>query len=132
MPNWRRSERIQLTKNFSSAEFVCKCGLCSQNLINDQFLAMLQEVRDLFGKPITITSAFRCAHHQETLRRNGIETAVGKSSHETGCAADLSALDMQGLRAAVEQVFAKHSIGYANKFVHVDSRPNGPRRWNYK
>jgi uncharacterized protein YcbK (DUF882 family) len=89
-------------------------------------------VRVAFNAPITINSGYRCAVKQEQLRKAGYETAVGISSHELGIAADISAPDMAALGVAVEKVFGPYSIGTANSFYHVDSRPNGPRRWSYK
>lgn len=123
------------SKYFSFKELECKDGICKEQFMNDQFLDMLDEVRELYGQPILVTSAFRCAHHQNTLRQKGYETASGTSSHEQGIAADIRPTTMEfmpQLLGAVQQVFKNYSIGVASGFIHVDSRPGGPRRWGYQ
>jgi uncharacterized protein YcbK (DUF882 family) len=131
MPMWDRTQTFQLSPHFSSSEFTCSCGVCQKQLINQQFLDMLEAVRTAFGAPIKINSGYRCAVKQEQLRKQGYETAVGISSHELGIAADVSAHDMAALGIAVATVFGPYSIGTAKSFIHVDSRPGGPRRWSY-
>lgn len=52
-------------RNFKLDEFKCGCGrkYCSgyPGVLNDRLLINLQEMRDILGKPITITSGMRCA-----------------------------------------------------------------------
>lgn len=129
---WTRNNGAWQSAHFKCKEFECKCSLCQQQMLDDQFLEMLEQVRVLYGKPITITSGYRCAKHQDDLRKQGAETAVGISSHQTGNAADITGSDIEGLRKAVEQVFTKYSIGSAKTWFHIDNRTGGPRRWSYK
>jgi uncharacterized protein YcbK (DUF882 family) len=130
---WNRSDITTWTsKHFRAKEFECRCGCCARQVLDDKLISMLDEVRDLVGRPVRITSGFRCAKHQDDLRKQGLETAVGKSSHENGQAADLSCPDMAALEKACLQVFAQYSVGVAKAFIHVDVRQGGPRRWRYK
>ena len=48
----------QLTENFKVREFRCKDG-SDKILIDDNLPKLLQTIRDAFGKPITINSAYR-------------------------------------------------------------------------
>jgi uncharacterized protein YcbK (DUF882 family) len=81
--------------------------------------------------PLRITSAFRCKEHQASLRKSGILTAVGTSTHELGDAADILAIGKP-----IDVVLAeapKHfkAIGIAKTFIHVDLRDDKERRWPY-
>jgi uncharacterized protein YcbK (DUF882 family) len=129
---WSRSDLATWsTKHFKAKEFECHDNVCQRQVCDDKLLSMLEEVRELVGMPLTITSGFRCAKRQDDLRKQGLETATGISSHEMGQAADIACADMTKLREACEQVFAKYSIGVAKVFIHVDVRAGGPRRWSY-
>lgn len=130
MAFFRRGESLQLTKDFHSREMTCGCGVCSEQSINSGALQALQKLRDAYGLPITITSAYRCARYQEILRNRGYETAKGISSHEMGIAFDITASDMPKLSALAPTYFA--NIGTSPRFLHVDARTGGPRRWIYK
>lgn len=134
MSTWTRHNNAQkmISKHFSYNEMCCKCGLCQIQVSDDQFLALLEELREEYGAPITVNSAYRCANKQAQLRKAGYETAVGISSHEQGKAADITAEDMIKLKAAAFKIFARYSIGLASSFIHLDSRSGGPRRWSYK
>ena len=50
-----------LYKNFSKAEF--DCTHCGANQMTPAFMAKLQALRMAYGKPMRITSGFRCAQH---------------------------------------------------------------------
>lgn len=75
-----------LTKNFSWAEFACKgkncCGGVSK--INPALVQALQAVRDAYGKPLTVSSGYRCPAH------NKAAGGVTNSQHALGNAADIS------------------------------------------
>lgn len=131
---WSRSRGGQLSTNFNAREFNCKCGVCTGQFVDQDLIDKLEEVREAIGGPLTVTSGYRCALYQQLLRRQGMETSVGMSTHEKGMAADIVADDMAALEKAVDGVFA--SYGVAKSFIHVDLRP-GPtpttkRVWRYK
>jgi len=72
---------IQLTTNFNLQEFACKhCGVVK---LDAGLVKKLQELRDSIGKPITITSGYRCEFHNRNV--GGVEN----SQHLLGKAADL-------------------------------------------
>jgi uncharacterized protein YcbK (DUF882 family) len=128
---WTRGNGTQLTPNFHAREFECSCGVCKIQIMNDQFLDYLEQLRADYGQPIKIHSGYRCQRRQDDLAKQGYETAKGVSAHTMGNASDVAGDDMAALGESVQRVFANMSIGTAHSFYHIDSRPNGPRRWSY-
>lgn len=69
-------------KHFKQSEFACKCG-CGFNSIDLKLLKILDEIREHFGKPLTISSGCRCATH------NAKVGGVKGSRHVLGKASDI-------------------------------------------
>ena len=122
---YQENEKVQLSENFNSYEFRCGLGrdcACTTILIDDRLVEILQQIRDHFGKPITITSAYRC----ESYNRS-IGGATG-SRHSKGQAADIC---IPGIAPKEIAKYAE-SIGVLGiglyetaadgYFVHVDTR----------
>lgn len=108
----------QLTANFNSREFDCKCGkYCSETLIDEKLVEYLQKIRDHFGKPITITSGYRCATHNKNV--GGAST----SYHSRGQATDIVVSGVKPLEVAqyAESIGIK-GIGLYDTFTHIDTR----------
>jgi hypothetical protein len=74
-------------KYFKQSEFACKCG-CGFDSINLNLVKILDEIREYFGQPMTITSGCRCAKHNATL-----SGSVSNSRHISGKAADIQVKD---------------------------------------
>lgn len=131
---WNRGQVRPLSMHFSAKEFNCTCGTCVGQFVDQDLITKLEEVRQIYNGPITITSGFRCKIRQQQLRVEGRETSTGTSTHELGQAADITASDMDRLKVAVDLVF--DTFGVAKSFIHVDLRPklpNGLKRiWYYK
>lgn len=131
---WDKGERTKLTDNFSTQEFDCQCHNedCVEQKMSKDCINRLQEIRTEIGCPLNVTSAFRCAKHQEEIRNSGESTVVAKkkSTHEDGEAADVTprSKTIDELLTVSEKHFT--SIGLASTFIHLDTRP-GYRRWNY-
>lgn len=73
--------------NFSPAEFKCKCG-CEQVNMDSGFMAALQRLRLAYGRPMVITSGYRCHNHPEEARKIAEGKRPGAHSH--GVAADIA------------------------------------------
>ena len=48
-----------LSRNFSRYEVQCSCG-CGASWVSPKLIEKLQHVRDVLGKPMTITNGVRC------------------------------------------------------------------------
>lgn len=118
--SYSNQEDVQLQKNFRIREFQCKCG-CNATLHDDRLSAYLQQIRDHFGKPVYITSGYRCAKHN---------VAIGgavNSRHTKGQAADFY---IKGVAPAEIARFAERIgvlgiglyEGSDGNFVHIDTR----------
>jgi uncharacterized protein YcbK (DUF882 family) len=114
--------------NFKRDEFTCRCG-CGRNEMKPEFLERLQALRAAYGKPLHVTSGYRCPQHP-------VEAAKAQPGmHATGLAADIGvsgAEAVQVLRLALEAGFK--GIGVQQKgngrFIHVDMRET-PTVWSY-
>lgn len=113
----------KLSENFSVREFSCKGrGCCSTTLVDDKLVEYLQQIRDHFGKPVTVTSGHRCAKHNKSVG------GVTASRHMKGQAADIV---VAGVKPAEVAKYAE-SIGVlgiglyespkSGYFTHIDTR----------
>lgn len=108
----------QITENFKRSEFACKCG-CGKDDIKEGVVEILQDLRDYYGFPITITSGVRCKVHNEAIG------GAKASKHMEGIAADFV---VKGV--SPDQVYAylttkypgKYGIGNYPTFNHIDTR----------
>lgn len=114
---------VKLSAHFNSTEFDCHGGgCCSQTLINEQLVEYLEKIREHFGKPITITSAYRCPTHN----RN-VGGATG-SRHTKGDAADIvvSGVTPREVAKYAESIGMKgiglYETAADGYFVHIDTR----------
>ena len=56
-----------LGKNFSRYEVQCSCG-CGASWVSPKLIEKLQHVRDVVGKPMTITSGVRCESFNASIK----------------------------------------------------------------
>lgn len=119
---------------FSISEFACRH--CNENHIDLGFVRELDELRHRYGKPLMVSSGYRCPVH------NAKVSSTGRTGpHTTGKAADLL-VDrrdaFQLLRLAMGMGFT--GIGIQQKgggrFIHLDILPNAPGQprptlWSY-
>ena len=117
--------------NFKADEF--KCSHCGADGIKEGLLAKLQVMRTEYGKPMRITSGYRCPQHPVEAKK----TVPG--AHALGLAADIGVEGAEAHR--ILGLAFKHGftgIGVqqkgAGRFIHVDIR-NGelptPAVWSY-
>lgn len=115
-----------LSANFRVKEFACKDG-SDPIFVDSDLVDLLQKIRDHFGKPVNINSAFRTASHNAKQKK-----ASRYSQHLYGKAADiwLAGVSVDTLAAYAETLLPnKGGIGryYTDNFVHVDVRANKSR-----
>nr|WP_029767048.1 D-Ala-D-Ala carboxypeptidase family metallohydrolase [Pseudomonas sp. P818] len=122
--------------NFSLAELRCKCGRCGSTgaEMDSEFMDKLQRLRSAFGKPMVLSSAYRCPRHPVEAKK----TAPGE--HCTGKAVDVAIRGPEALRLlqlALELGFTR--IGVSQKgtarFLHLGTSAGGrfpsPAIWSY-
>ena len=115
----------KLSANFKVKEFACTDG-SDPIFIDSELVNVLQKVRNHFGKPVTITSAYR------TPGRNKAVGGETYSQHLYGKAADIKVKGASPKTVAsyAEKLLSgKGGIGIYNSFVHVDVRST-KSRWN--
>src|SRR5690606_7476037 len=76
-------EENQGMKYFHLNEFECGCG-CGRAEMNPTFLAALDRLRERYGKPLVVTSGYRCPSYNSKVSSTG-----PTGPHTTGKAADL-------------------------------------------
>jgi zinc D-Ala-D-Ala carboxypeptidase len=109
--------------DFSPAEIACKCG-CGRVLVHTAAMDALQALRTRVGRPIRLSSSYRCAAHNRAV--GGAEM----SYHREGMAHDVL-LDGHDRDELVAAALASgfRGIGTYETFVHVDVRPV-PAKWS--
>jgi len=117
--------------NFKAAEFACQH--CNAQGIKEELVAKIQQLRTAYGKPLRITSGYRCPKHPVEARK----TAPG--AHALGLAADIGVEGAEAykvLKIALELGFT--GIGVQQKgsgrFLHLDIRDGQlptPSIWSY-
>jgi hypothetical protein len=120
---YSKGSATTLSTNFKSTEFDCHgSGCCSSTQVDENLVKYLQKIRDHFGKPVTISSGYRCATHNKNIG------GATNSRHSKGQAADIY---ISGVTPAEIAKYAE-SIGILGiglyetdkdgHFVHVDTR----------
>ena len=108
----------KVSANFRVREFACSDG-SDPVFVDSDLVAVLQKVRNHFGKAVTITSAYR------TPGRNKAVGGEKYSQHLYGRAADIKVKGIapKTVAAYVEKLMPKSGgIGIYKTFVHVDVR----------
>lgn len=121
MAEYIKNKPTQLSPNFDSTEFDCNCKnkTCTTTEIDPKLVEYLQKIRDHFGKPVTINSAYRCDEHNEKVG------GANKSKHKYGQAADIKISGVKPLKIAQYAEFIGiKGIGQYSNFVHIDTRTN--------
>jgi hypothetical protein len=88
-----KSSQDRFNTFLSHQEFRCKCSYddCSYTLVLDRTVSSFFLTRKHFGKPIIVTSGFRCQRHNKDV--GGLAT----SFHKAGAAIDIQPRDLADL-----------------------------------
>jgi len=116
--------------NFTADEF--KCSHCGVNAMKPEFMAKLQALRTAYGKPMTITSGYRCPQHPIEAKK------IKPGAHASGCACDVRVEGQDAYRLLKLALVAGFTgIGVqqkgAGRFLHFDTLEGGtrPNLWSY-
>ena len=121
----------KLSEHFNVREFRCGDG-SDPIFVDTELIDILENIRNHFGKPVTITSAFRTAAHNATVAK-----AAKYSQHLYGKAADIQVqgISVETVYAYADKLFGERGgvgiyppgLGRANGWVHVDVRKDKSR-----
>ena len=117
-----------ISTHFSRSEFACKGKNCcgGAGTVTKELINGLEELRKKVGKPLCITSGFRCVVHNKRVG------GAPNSQHIYGTAADVrvpQGVTPKRLAELAEEidVFRNGGIGIYPTFVHVDVRTQKAR-----
>lgn len=120
-----------MTPHFSNKELECKCG-CGM-LPQKSFMDKIEAIRVIYGKPMRVTSAARCAAYNDSVSTTG-----RNGPHTTGRAIDIAIERGDALELA--RIALGHGItGFGvqqkgtGRFLHFDdiTGPARPNIWSY-
>lgn len=120
-----KNGNTNISTNFKVREFACTDG-SDPIFIDSELVKILQKIRTHFGKPVTITSAYR------TPTKNKSCGGATYSQHLYGMAADIkiSGVTPKQIAAYAEKLMPnKGGIGIYSTFTHIDVRAT-KSRWN--
>lgn len=109
----------QLSTNFKVREFKCKDG-SDPIFIDDALVKLLQNIRDHFGKAVTITSAYRTAAHNKAVK------GATYSQHCYGMAADIR---VQGVAVETVAAYAETLLKDTGGIGHYPVKNGRPAGW---
>lgn len=120
---------------FTPGEFICRGIECCGGSVHmdSDFVFRLDDLRERFGKPLVVTSGYRCPSH------NAAVSTTGRSGpHTWGQAVDI-AIHGRDAYALIRLAIAKGFTGigvkqhgpHGRRFLHLDTLAdlNGPRPW---
>lgn len=116
-------------KYFDMHEFACHhCGQLPEGGMTPVLLEKLDELRERLGRPVIVSSGYRCPVHNRNVG------GVSNSQHVRGTAADIYCPGVSvGELADMAAEIGFDAVGryYGQGFVHVDCRDGGCRPGYY-
>ena len=114
---------VDLSKNFSRYEVHCSCG-CGASWVSPKLIEKLQHVRDVVGKPMTITSGVRCEAFNSSINGSLVSSHM-PDADRMGLAVDIActnSIDRYELVEVAQKFFKRIGIAGEGKgnFVHLD------------
>jgi len=127
----------KLSAHFRRKEFNCSCGSCPPAVVDGQIIKWLEAIRKKiscqFGKDtkITITSGKRCKKHNKKIGGHPNSKHVPDESGKVR-AVDFKIIGLSG--SDLEDIARSEgvrAVGVASTWVHIDTRVDRDRRWEY-
>ena len=112
-----------LSKNFSSYEVRCSYG-CDASWIRPVLIEKLQHVREIIGKPMTITSGVRCEAFNTEIKGSLVSSHM-PGLEGMGLAVDIAYTTSQA-RYEMFDVVIKYfrrigiAVEHSGNFIHLD------------
>ena len=132
---------MYITKNFTTDEMHCQCNYgCGQDEMDDEFMKMLQELRDQAGFAFRISSGRRCQLHNQDISSHKNPAGI----HTFGKAVDILTGHIN-TTSVLKLVKQAQDIGFTglgmnfrgnrkSRFLHIDNRDSDfspPAIWTY-
>ena len=134
-----------ITPNFSSDEVQCRCG-CGENEMDEEFMRMLQQLREEAGFAFRLSSARRCLKHNSNVSSHKTKAGI----HTFGKAVDILVGHVNTTKT-LNLIKMAQNIGFNGlglnlrgernkRFIHLDNRGVGdlqgestslPAVWTY-
>ncbi len=134
-------------KYFKRSEFVCSCG-CDRAEMDREFLNTLEQIREKLGRPMVISSAYRCENHP--ISKKKIEKgAQNGGAHHLGMAVDVHCAGFVAMNIialslneiTINGIGVNQKGPWNSRFVHIDCVPTNnapgaegigrPALWSY-
>lgn len=118
-----------MSKYFKPSEFRACTPSCKETDMDQDFLLLLDRIRESAGIPMVLNSAYRSREYELKHNRSG------NSAHTRGMAVDVrcntSANRFRIIRAAIG--WGVRRIGIAETYIHLDNDPTLPQDvlWHY-
>jgi zinc D-Ala-D-Ala carboxypeptidase len=119
--------------NFTGEELGCShCGEANESQHFKTFMGRVQALRTWYGKPMRVTSAYRCPLHPIEAKKEN-----GAGEHSRG-SIDFQ-IPVEDRHSVVAKAFEMdfRGIGWnlkgerSQRFIHLDDRVGPPRIWSY-
>ena len=108
------------SEHFSNNEL--SCNHCGKNEMDPEFLSWLEQVRELYGKPMVLSSAYRCPEYNAQVSSTGTT-----GPHTTGKAVDVLVngkdavrLERAAVLLCVNGKGTKQKGPWGGRFLHLD------------
>jgi uncharacterized protein YcbK (DUF882 family) len=119
---------------FTEIELMCRCG-CGKASMHPEFMARLLKLREEYGKPMYLSSAYRCPIHNSRVSKTGMT-----GPHTTGRAVDVLVFAQDthklvtiALNLGFTGVGVSQRGSYQQRFIHLDDLVSDkrPNIWSY-
>ena len=131
---------MMITKNFSSAEMMCRGG-CGEDSMDEDFMSILQNIREDMNRPLRISSGVRCAKRNSEVSSTG-STGPHVPRKNGTAASDILIAGADALRLI--DIARKHGVSgvgisqrgtHSKRFIHIDTISDDqhprPTMWSY-
>ena len=112
-------------KYFTYNEFDCKGGIGKGESMDNNFICLLDDARELAGIPFKITSGYRTPEYNKQLIDYGFQASI-TSSHIQGLAADIEVKNSENRFRIIGALVSVgiYRIGIGKDFIHCDVDEN--------